>query len=175
VVVYIHAAWRAAKCRNELYFLYCSKNICIITEVIKEIFCRHIIWSVTHRCFYCGTTSYDVLRRAVMCFEFRIVVKNVCLFIRDARHVMWRQRILFVTSIIRLILFTTIRNTKLVTAHRGTSQLVILHKCRHSRFKSCNMTTKISTPTSVIQHIFFKTIQNSKFITVRRSSSCRTI
>jgi hypothetical protein len=161
---------------TSLYFLYCSKNICIITDVIKKnILSSYYMKYNTYMFFYCGTTSYDVPRRAVMCFEFRIEVKNVCLLMRDARHVMWRQRISFVTSIIRLILFTTIRNSKLVTAHRGTSQLVILHKCRHSRFKSCNMTTKIATLTSVIQHIFFKTIQNSKHVTVRRSSSCRTI
>jgi hypothetical protein len=40
------------------------------------------------------------------------------------------------------IFFTVIRNEKLVTAHRCTSQLVIPHEFAHPRFNSCKMMTK---------------------------------
>jgi hypothetical protein len=51
-------------------------------------------------------------------------------------------KISIITTMLQHILFTAIRNSKLVTAQRGTSQLVIPHKCKHPRFKSGDVTTK---------------------------------
>jgi hypothetical protein len=83
---------------------------------------------------------------------------------------------LIITSVMQHIFFTAIRNSKLVTARRGPSQLVMPQECTHTRFKSCKMTTKYFNHYIhlYLQHIFFTVIQNSKLVKARRSWLCRT-
>jgi hypothetical protein len=85
-----------------------------------------------------------------------------------------RTKNLVITSVIQHIFFTTIRNSKVVTARHGPSQLVMPQECTYTRFKSCKMTTKyFNHYIHLYSNIYFYAIQNSKLVTARRSSLCR--
>jgi hypothetical protein len=80
-------------------------------------------------------------------------------------------KISIITPILQHIIFIAIRNSKLVTAQRGTSQLVIPHKFKHPRFKSDNVTTKKFQSLQYTTYIF----HNSTKFKARRHNTAQLV
>jgi hypothetical protein len=63
--VYILAAWRAAKCSDELWISYFGEKHMLYYRCSDWNFCCHITWHETWICKSCDMTSCDVLWRAL--------------------------------------------------------------------------------------------------------------
>jgi hypothetical protein len=153
------AARRSSSCHMKVHVHVSSpvmrrKKISIIKSVIQNTF----FTLLQNSKLVSARRSPSCCSKVHVHVSWNVATKNFNHFICNTTHIFHRK----------------FRNSKLVTAHGGTSQLVMLHECTRPLIKSCNTMTKnlnhyISNTTYIFHHsLKFKARLNTlQYVTAR--------